>query len=173
MAHLTSYPDQKAHQRYFVVKSESLYIRTSPVRDDQHQKQSMISKAMHDRVIDLLTIRIANWNLRKALANTREFLTKHWVHVWHVKWYGFGMSFTHSLKFFLTTINKGISTLTKRIQNFMKRNNQTPAIVNVCRSGMKGKIPFYSLVAKAWEQSGTKYKKKILFSYTGFKRHTS
>lgn len=83
------------------------------------------------------------------------------------------MSFTHSLKFFLTTINKGISTLTKRIQNFMKRNNQTPAIVNVCRSGMKGKIPFYSLVAKAWEQSGTKYKKKILFSYTGFKRHTS
>ena len=111
MAHLTSYPDQKAHQRYFVVKSESLYIRTSPVRDDQHQKQSMISKAMHDRVIDLLTIRIANWNLRKALANTREFLTKHWVHVWHVKWYGFGMSFTYSLKFFLTTINKGISTL--------------------------------------------------------------
>lgn len=49
----------------------------------------------------------------------------------------------------------------------------TPAIVNVRRSGMKGKIPFYSLVAKAWEQSGTKYKKKILLSYTGFKRHTS
>ena len=173
MAHLTSYPDQKAHQRYFVVKSESLYIRTSPVRDDQHQKQSMISKAMHDRVIDLLTIRIANWNLRKALANTREFLTKHWVHVWHVKWYGFGMNFTYSLKFFLTTINKESVRWTKRIQNFMKRNNQTPAIVNVCRSGMKGKIPFYSLVAKAWEQRGTKYKKKILFSYTGFKRHTS
>lgn len=55
----------------------------------------------------------------------------------------------------------------------MKRNNQTPAIVSVRRSGMKGKIPFYSLVAKAWEQSGTKYKKKILLSYTGFKRHTS
>lgn len=54
----------------------------------------------------------------------------------------------------------------------MKRNNQIPAIVNVCRSGMKGKIPFYSLVAKAWEQSGTKYKKKV-YTGTGFKRHTS